>query len=141
MTEHQLYGLIADYLNLQYPDVIYRFDLAADLKLTPGQARKHKRLHPRRGYPDLFIAQPQLSMGMDGLQSAWHGLFIEIKRDGTRVFKRDGSYVKDEHIREQAKMLERLRLGGYRAYFAVGFEQAKEIIDNYMGRRSAEDIF
>jgi hypothetical protein len=56
-SEHNLYEQIARYLQQQYPDVIYRFDIAADLKLTPGQAAKHKRLHPKRGYPDLFIAR------------------------------------------------------------------------------------
>lgn len=58
MRESDLYRLVAEYLQVQYPEVIYRFDLAADLKLTPGQAVRHKRLHPHRGYPDLFIAQP-----------------------------------------------------------------------------------
>lgn len=33
-SEHSLYEQIARYLQLQYPDVIYRFDIAADLKLT-----------------------------------------------------------------------------------------------------------
>ena len=56
-SEHQLYEQVARYMQLQYPGVVYRFDLAADLKLTPGQAVKHKRLHPFRGYPDFFIAE------------------------------------------------------------------------------------
>lgn len=56
-SEHNLYEQIARYLQLQYPNVIYRFDLAADIKLTPGQAAKHHRLHPERGYPDLLIAE------------------------------------------------------------------------------------
>ena len=140
MSEHELYGLIADYLKLQYPDVLFRFDLAADLKLTPGQARKHKRLHPKRGYPDLFIAHPQITTTKDGVPFAWHGLFLEIKKDGVKILKRDGSYVKDEHIREQAKMLNALNRRGYQAYFAVGFEQAKQIIDEYLGRRQTKDI-
>ena len=56
-SEHNLYEQIAYHLQTQYPDVIYRFDLAADLKLTPGQAAKHHRLHQKRGYPDLLIAE------------------------------------------------------------------------------------
>lgn len=61
-SEHNLYEQIARYLQQQYPNVIYRFDIAADLKLTPGQAAKHKRLHPERGYPDLFIAESSMNI-------------------------------------------------------------------------------
>ena len=61
-SEHNLYEQIARYLQLQYPNVIYRFDVGADLKLTPGQAAKHKRLHPERGYPDLFIAESSMNI-------------------------------------------------------------------------------
>ena len=87
MKEHDIYKMIADYLRYQYPTVIYRFDLAADLKLTMGQASKHKRLQRYRGYPDLFIAEPS---------GAYHGLYLEIKKDGVRIFKQDGTLVSDE---------------------------------------------
>ena len=135
MSEHELYVLIADYLRLQYPDIIYRFDLAADLKLSIGQAKKHKRLQRFRGYPDLFIAKPKLQQSKDGMPVYTHGLFLEIKKEGTKILKKDGSYVADKHIREQAKMLQALERRGYRAMFAVGFEQAKQIIDEYIGRK------
>lgn len=123
MTEHQLYEQIARYLQLQYPEVLYRFDIAADLKLTMGQAAKHKRLHPQRGYPDLFIAQPV------GKSS---GLYLEIKRDGQSPLKKDGTLKAGEHIKEQHDMLVRLEQKGYKAMFAVGFDQAKQIIDDYL---------
>lgn len=122
--EHQLYEKIARYLQLQYPSVIYRFDIAADLKLTMGQAAKHKRLHPRRGYPDLFIAEPKDYYG---------GLYLELKAEGNSPFKKDGTLKKDEHLEEQQAMLEMLRYRGYEAYFAVGFEEAKKLIDDYLG--------
>lgn len=140
--EHDLYKLIARYMQIQYPDVIYRFDLAADMKLTMGQAAKHKSLHPFRGYPDLFIAKAKLMQTKDGMPFIKHGLFLELKKDGVRILKRDGSYVADEHIREQAKMLESLECEGYEARFAVGFDQAKQIIDDYIGRKKKDaDIF
>jgi hypothetical protein len=128
MREHDIYVLIADYLRYQYPQVIYRFDLAADLKLTIGQASKHKRLQRYRGYPDLFIAEPK---GKNG------GLYLEIKKDGVRIFKQDGTLVSDEHIREQFDMLADLRQRGYAAEFAIGFEGAKKLIDDYMEGRYA----
>lgn len=158
--EHQLYEKIARYLQTNYPDVIYRFDIAADLKLTQGQAAKFKRLHPRRGYPDLFIAESRLDVGkeVDGMykltgshlgtkdspvevfnkpdNEMWHiynGLYLELKAEGNSPFKKDGTLKKDEHLEEQEEMLEALRLRGYKAEFAIGFEETKDIIDDYLG--------
>ena len=125
--------MLADYLRYNYKNIIWRFDLAADLKLTIGQARKHKRLQQHRGYPDLFIAEPR---------GKYHGAYIELKKAGTRIYKKDGTLVADQHIREQFDMLEQLRRKGYVAEFACGFDEAKEIIDNYLGRPYAnEEIF
>lgn len=124
-SEHDLYTMLADYLRYNYKSIIWRFDLAADLKLTIGQARKHKRLQQHRGYPDLFIAEPR---------GEYHGAYIELKKAGTRIFKKDGTLVADEHIREQFDVLEQLRRKGYVAEFACGFDEAKKIIDGYLGK-------
>lgn len=131
MSEHQLYEQIARYLQLQYPDVIYRFDLAADMKLTVGQAAKHKRLHPRRGYPDLFIAEPSPRCVDGSWDNEYHGLFLELKKEGTRILKKDGTPA-SLHIAEQHDVHLKLAAKGYVARFAVGFEEAKEIIDEYL---------
>lgn len=158
--EHQLYEKIARYLQEYYSDVIYRFDLAADLKLTKGQAAKHKRLHPKRGYPDLFIAEPRIDVGKEvngiykltrshfgtkdnpievfnqpdnELYHIYNGLYLELKAEDNSPFKKDGTLKKDQHLEEQNEVLNQLREKGYAAYFAVGFEQAKQIIDDYLG--------
>ena len=156
MTEHDIYAQIADYMRYQYPDVIYRFDLAADLKLSIGQARKHKRLQHYRGYPDMFIAEPRVRHTTDytfGIKLGegeadgtiyyammFAGLYLEIKKPGTRIFTKKGLLVADEHIREQYDMLESLRQRGYKAEFAIGFDEAKRIIDEYLrdGREETE---
>lgn len=136
--EHQLYEKIARYLQENYPDVIYRFDIAADLKLTKGQAAKHKRLHPKRGYPDLFIANHyyDLENYVD-----YHGLYLELKADGNSPFKKDGTLKKDEHLEEQNEMLQELERRGYVARFATGFDEAKKLIDDYLGGTNGEVEF
>jgi hypothetical protein len=58
-------------------------------------------------------------------------LFIELKRKGERILKKDMTPA-NEHIAEQAEMIKLLRKRGYLAQFAVGFEQAKELIDWYL---------
>ena len=132
MSEHQLYELVAAFMQLQYPNVVYRFDLAADLKLTVGQAAKHKKLHPRRGYPDLFIACPADYQDTYGRWHRANGLFLELKKDGEKLYKKDGKTFKTDHIREQAEMLELLRRFGYKADFAIGYEDTIKKIKAYM---------
>lgn len=124
--ESELRRILARWLQLQYPNVIYRFDLAADLKLTMGQARKHKELHPKRGYPDLFIAEPR---------SCYHGMYIELKADGKSPYKRNGELKKSEHLQEQSVFLHNLNCRGYYATFATGFEEAKSLIELYLNKK------
>ena len=129
MSERLLVRDIAYYLKMQYPGIVYRFDLAADLKLTMGQARRHKDIHGQRGYPDLFIAKPVYNAKED---KNYHGCFIELKREGTTIFKKDGTIRADSHLKEQAEFLSKLRECGYMAEFAVGFDHTKSLIDYYL---------
>ena len=133
MTELELQAQVADYLRLQYPDVLFHSDFGSGIKLTMGQAAKQKRLQGgRRAWPDMFIAKPR--MISDGRYSYFKaGLFLELKRPGVKVYRRDGELVADKHIREQEATLQELRERGYSAEFACGFDEAKKIIDEYLG--------
>lgn len=121
--EHELYRMLARWFQEEHPNVIYRFDLAADLKLTIGQARKHKELHPKRGYPDLFIAEPR---------GKYHGMYVELKADGNSPYKRNGELKSSEHLQEQSDFIHSLNQRDYFAVFATGFDEAKKIIDEYL---------
>ena len=124
MTELELQAQVADYIRLQYPTVIFHSDFGSGIKLTMGQAIKQKRLNGgRRAWPDMLLAEPR---------GDYHALFIELKREGTRIFKQDGKLVADEHIREQFDMLHDLRRKGYAAELGIGFEATKKLIDDYM---------
>lgn len=133
MTELEVQIQVADYLRLRYPDVLFHSDYGSGLRLTPGQAIKQKRLQGgRRSWPDMFIGEPKLTM-QDDMPIYMHGLFIELKKAGTRIYRKDGRLVSDAHIREQFDMLEQLRQRGYMAEFACGFDEARKIIDEYLG--------
>lgn len=67
------------------------------------------------------------------------GLMIELKKEGTRIFKKDGTLVSDTHIREQFDMLEQLRARGYAAEFGIGFDATKKLIDDYMRGKYAHN--
>lgn len=147
--EYQIYKQIATYMRYQYPKVAYRFDQAG-LNLSKAQAGMNKAIQDGRGWPDLFIAQPMRHAEMcDELTTCFKrycGLFIEIKKDGTvlrrpkdaRMILKGETKLRlagdwfDDHIEEQAMMLERLRKIGYMAEFSVGFLETKHIIDTYL---------
>lgn len=136
--EENLQRQVCQYLRLQYPDVIFRSDYASGLHLTMHQAATHKSLQSSRSWPDLFVYEPRV---VKGIQYA--GLTLELKRDGTTiVIKRGpekGKLTANPHIREQYFMLKELKKRGYYANFAVGFDDAKSIIDWYFGRREQEN--
>jgi len=130
-SESQLQQQVADYLCLQYPDVLFHSDYGSGVKLTPRQASIQKRQNGgRKSWRDMFIAESQVNG--DTLYDFQSGLFLELKKEGTRLKKKNGDWA-SEHIKEQAKVLEQLRARGYCAEFAVGFNEAKKIIDEYLG--------
>lgn len=60
-SETNLQIQIADYLRLQYPNVLFYSDYGSGAKLTISQAVTQKRLNGgRRARPDMFIAEPLL---------------------------------------------------------------------------------
>ncbi len=139
MTEVALYEQIAQYMNLKYPGVIYHFDLSGLWTPSHKLRNLYGRLN-RRGWPDLFIAQPKYNGAAAPVDEhgniaplLLHGLFIELKREGTKI------YLKGRHLQEQALMLEALRSQGYKAEFAIGFNEATKLIDEYLNKGAGDD--
>lgn len=126
LSEKELQVMVADYLRLKYPDVLFHSDYGSGVKLTPGQARIQRRQNAgRRAWPDMFIAAPTVDSA---------GLFLELKRERTRLKKRNGDWA-TVHVAEQAEVLAQLRERGYCACFVCGFDQARNTIDSYLKRR------
>lgn len=127
MTERDLAQQTSEYLQRKYPGTQFRFDLAADLKLTMGQARRNKAINPFSGWPD---------MGINAARGGYHGLFIELKKDGENIYAtrtdKWGGYA-SEHLQKQAERHKVLREAGYCVEFAVGTDQVQTLIDWYMG--------
>lgn len=123
MTESQLHLALADWLSWQYPRALWRSDFASGLKLTPGQAVRHKRLQSSRAWPDLMIYEPRNDK---------QGLALELKVQGTKIYRLDGKLVADLHIREQSAMLDALRERGYEAHFAIGLDDCMKKVNDYL---------
>ena len=124
--ESDIYITIAKMMALQYLNIVYRFDFAAGMKMSIGQGRLHKAMNHFIGYPDLFIAYPN---------GKYAGLYLEIKLEGKKVFKKDGSLLSDEHLERQHNILKVLSDAGYYATFAIGIHECCNIIDNYINKK------
>ena len=122
--EELLHLKVCDYLRKNYPNVLFRTDFSSGMKMSPGQAAKHKKFQKGRAWPDLFIAESN---------NFASGLFLEIKAEDAIVFNRNGKVRKNKHLIEQDKMLKELRKKGYRARFAIGYNQAIFEIQQYLG--------
>ena len=122
-TEKIIHQQICTYMNLQYPNVIYTSD-ASGMRLTIG-LRMEAKAKRCKNYviPDLIILQPN---------HIYSGLVLEIKKSRNDLYKKDGSFLKSEHIEAQAKAISRMTDLGYFARFACGFDEAKAFIDEYM---------
>lgn len=120
--EYNIQVMICQYLNIAYPNVMFMSDTIANIKLAIPQQVRNKAIQ-KQGFkcPDLIIFKPN---------SIYHGLFIELK--ATNIYKKDGMLLKNEHVEGQAKTIEGLNQLGYCAKFAIGFDEAKEVIDWYM---------
>ena len=81
-----------------------------------------KAIQGNRGFPDLFIIESH---------KGCHGLFLELKTEGTRLYKKSGETV-SPHITEQWNYICELRDRDYRADFAIGFDDAMKKIDDYL---------
>lgn len=129
--EELLHLKVCDYLRKNYPDVLFRTDFSSGMKMTPGQAAKHKKFQKSRAWPDLFIAESNILAS---------GLFLEIKAENVIVFKKNGEIRRNKHLIEQYKMLKELRKKGYRARFAIGYNQAIFEIQQYLGEPKRKEI-
>jgi hypothetical protein len=121
MSEYLEHKQVCQYILFQHPDAIFFSDLSG-IKMSIGLAVKIKSLKSSRAIPDLFIAEPR---------GIYNGLFIEMKKTGEKIFKKDLITPVNDHVAEQMQMLQRLREKGYYAKFAIGFNDAIDIINYY----------
>lgn len=121
-TETQEHRLLCLWMKIQHPNVMFNTDLSG-VRLTPGLANQVKNLRSNNGFPDLVIYEKRGEYG---------ACFIELKRTGEKIFKKDGESAINEHIQNQLITNFKLANRGYFAIIAIGFEEAKQIITNYL---------
>lgn len=121
--EEAVHIAICDYIRAKYPYAIFTSE-SSGIRVYWKQAKALKRMRSSAGLPDIMIFEPRKS---------YYGLFLEVKREDFAVYKKDGGLVSNTHIQEQENILHRLKQRGYMAEFVRGFEDAKALIDYYLG--------
>jgi hypothetical protein len=102
--------IVIKYLRLAYPNALYCAS-AGGMRTSYLQAIKMKRTGYVKGFPDLFIYEPNQD---------FHGLAIEMKKEKGGVASP-----------EQKLWQEQLRNRGYASYICKGNEEAIKVIDEY----------
>ena len=121
--EEAVHIAICDYIRAKYPYAIFTSE-SSGIRVFWKQAKALKRMRSSAGLPDIMIFEPRKS---------YYGLFLEVKRENFAVYKKDGGLVSNTHIQEQEDILHRLKQRGYMAEFVRGFDDAKALIDYYLG--------
>lgn len=124
MSERVVQKAVIQYLAVAYPKAEYRTDKdGVFIKGNWGAKKEGKQ--GKKGFPDLLIKTAS---------GDYRGLVLELKDKGVTVFKKDGTLRKDDHLRDQLDWIHWFRELGCIADFAIGFEDAKQKIDNYFNK-------
>jgi hypothetical protein len=95
-------------------------------KQTIGQAMKIKREGFVSGQPDIIVIRQCFDSDNGRIIN---GMFLELKREKTRILKKDGTYASDT-IAEQAHYFEKYGQNMY-CNFGIGYEHAEKIIQKF----------
>ena len=89
---------------------------------TPFEQLKFKVMGGRTGILDLFVPVAK---------GGYHGLFLELKKEGAKVFKKNGDVIADKTIKGQYEQILIHRSNGYMAEFGIGLDDSTRIVDEY----------
>lgn len=123
-NEYNLQKSVCQYLNLQYPEVLYLSDTIANLKLSIPQQVRNKAIQ-KNGFhcPDLLILEPN---------KAYKGLFIELKTATPYKLNGEIKASSEDHLLNQQNTILKLNEKGYKSFFAWKFETIIKEIDEYL---------
>lgn len=120
--EDKLQMAVIEYIRMAYPKAIIVSTYHNGARQTSRRVRqKAKQMGVVGGIPDLLIFH------------SGKFLALELKAEGTAIWKKNGDLVLNKHIQEQYAKIQGFRKNGFTAAFAVGFEQAKREIDKWIG--------
>lgn len=117
-----------------------KWDYRTDLSGMPFPPSILRKIWPSRFNANAADLQstngwPDIQINYDGLPT----LYLELKKDGVKLRNKKGLWA-NAHLAEQAYMLRKLRSSGSFAVFAIGYAEAKEIIEAYAKGQNVNEI-
>lgn len=121
--EAMLTKKVAEYLKTNHPTVPFTCDMSG-VKLSKAQANQSAANRADLyKVPDLLVFVKKGKFGM---------LALELKVLKVKLFKRDGNFVKNEHLEKQRKSILWMRNHGQCADFSVGYVSTIQKINDYL---------
>lgn len=128
--EASIQAAFSAYIKQNYPMVVFSAE-GSGVRLNMGQAVQAQGLRSKHKQPDMTILVAR---------GAYHGLVMELKRDGKSPILKNGSFSTDKHVSEQRETLKHLWMQGYAATFGVGFDHCKALFERYISLRPGETM-
>lgn len=119
--EAQAQNRVVEYLSW-YPQLLWVATIPEGKRNWAAQ-KAWKLLGGKKYTPDIILYEPR---------SGFCGLAIELKAEGVVIYKEDGKLRKNDHIENQAKILEQFRKRGWMAEFCIGSKEAIDLINKYL---------
>jgi len=124
--EQDLNIAVADYLTLQYPDVLF-CHIANERKTSKLRGGKFKQMGVKSGMPDVMIFKTKIEDDEFGLKIT-PGLAIELK-------------IKPNTLTEnQQEILQKLKKENWLTKVCYSFDEAKEFIDSELNKNHNDGL-
>jgi len=123
-TEAELQSILLKWIRVKYPEA-YRWT-HVDLSGVRLGFKARATLSDNglsSGFPDIVIYLPS---------GGFNGLALELKRDGERPIKKDGTISADKHVQDQSLWINQFRACNFSANFVTGFKNAATAVDEYL---------
>jgi len=116
--EQKIHAGIVEYLFYRYPHVLWWHTFNEGRK-TPFERFLFATMGGKKGVSDFIILEPR---------NGYNGLFLEIKKDGERLHKKNG----ESYFPEQEEFLKKCEERGFKSCFGIGYDESITIIDEYL---------
>ena len=122
MSEKQIHTVICKYIKMQYPNFYFLSD-PSGLKMSIGMATSLKRTRSAHAQLDIVILEPS---------KKYKGLILEVKKAESEVYKKNGEYRENEHVKKQLNSIFHLRDKGYKCVYVFNLQDAIKVLKNYI---------
>lgn len=138
--EDKIHAQLVEFINKEYPEVVYTH-IPAESRKSTFEQYKHSIMGTKKGICDFIFLKPKYKIKIIGEKKQKYllycGLAIELKvplhnrvvlkgKDAGKIVKSIGKLSK-----EQKEVIEQLNKDKYLAVCCFGFEEAKKVIVEY----------